>query len=320
MTENTGTIYNYIFGVYSKEDEEDQKKYHQQIEQFWSSKDFRYDEDIPRFKALSADERYLVEMILGFFAPADGLVANNLALRFMSETKSMMSLAFFTAQLHIEFIHADTYARWVKTLIPDQKEQRRIFEMAETNPAVKLKTDWMVKHMNANTGLDERFLAFACVEWIFFSVLFAIIFWFRSQAKMQEFVSSNRQISKDEALHALYGCMMFKRHRTKGFDPMPTIFEAVEIETSFVKALLPKPILDLNAESMIQYIHCVADLLMIEAGIPAYYNAKNPFPWMTEISLGAKENFHELPTGIDYRRRTQDEYFQPPTDFNDVDF
>jgi ribonucleoside-diphosphate reductase beta chain len=43
-----------------------------------------------------------------------------------------------------------------------------------------------------------------------------------------------------------------------------------------------------------EYVHHIADRRRERIGLKAKYNAKNPFPWMSEtIDLGKEKNFFE---------------------------
>ena len=75
------------------------------------------------------------------------------------------------------------------------------------------------------------------------------------------------------------------------------IKDATEIEEQFVKEGLPVGLLGMNAELMTQYVHFVADHLLVSLGQPKLYNAENPFDWMTPISLQGKTNFFERKVG-----------------------
>jgi len=71
------------------------------------------------------------------------------------------------------------------------------------------------------------------------------------------------------------------------------ITDAVEIEQEFVCDALPVALIGMNAKLMSQYIEFVADRLLMQLGLPKYYNAENPFDFMEMISLQGKTNFFE---------------------------
>ena len=71
------------------------------------------------------------------------------------------------------------------------------------------------------------------------------------------------------------------------------ITEAVELEHQFVTEALPVNLIGMNAKLMCEYISFCADRLLVALGQPKYYNAKNPFDFMENISLQGKTNFFE---------------------------
>jgi ribonucleotide reductase beta subunit family protein with ferritin-like domain len=71
------------------------------------------------------------------------------------------------------------------------------------------------------------------------------------------------------------------------------IIEAVELEQEFVTEALPVSLIGMNAALMSEYIAFVADRLLVSLGFPKHYEAKQPFPFMENISLQGKTNFFE---------------------------
>lgn len=53
----------------------------------------------------------------------------------------------------------------------------------------------------------------------------------------------------------------------------------------FVCSGVQVAVVGMNAELMEQYIHFVADRLLVSLGYNKLYNASNPFDWMELISL-----------------------------------
>ena len=57
--------------------------------------------------------------------------------------------------------------------------------------------------------------------------------------------------------------------------------------------ILPKPLLGLNAESMILYVRLCADRLLQDLGFKPIWNVKNPFSFIDNISIDGYANFFE---------------------------
>lgn len=104
---------------------------------------------------------------------------------------------------------------------------------------------------------------------------------------------SNELISRDEALHAEFAVLLYKKlikklSKNKVYE---IIKNAVEIETEFICDALPCRLIGMNSESMTQYIQFVADRLVVQLGYEKIYNVSNPFDWMELISIESKANF-----------------------------
>jgi ribonucleoside-diphosphate reductase beta chain len=196
----------------------------------------------------------------------------------------------------MENVHAETYSLLIDTYIKDDLEKDHLFKALETVPAVKKKGDWAMRWLSRKKGsFAERLVAFAAVEGIFFSGSFCAIFWLKKRGLMPGLTFSNELISRDEGLHCDFACLLHnKLLRGAGEKAIHGIIaEAVEIEIEFVTSALPVSLIGMNSKLMAQYIHFVADRLLISLGASKLYNAENPFPWMEMISMQGKTNFFE---------------------------
>jgi ribonucleoside-diphosphate reductase beta chain len=164
---------------------------------------------------------------------------------------------------------------------------------------VKKKADWALRWINQG-NFQERLIAFAAVEGIFFSGSFCSIFWLKKRGLMPGLSFSNELISRDEGLHCDFACHLYTKH-VNGKLPKERIIEiikdAVAIEQEFVTDSLPVNLIGMNAQLMRQYIEFVADRLLDELIGQKIYNATNPFDFMEMISLRGKTNFFERRVG-----------------------
>ena len=76
---------------------------------------------------------------------------------------------------------------------------------------------------------------------------------------------------------------------------MEHIDKAMELELSYARDVLPNGILGLNSDMFIDYVQYVANRRLEALDLPSpYEDAKNPFPWMSEIiDLETCKNFFE---------------------------
>jgi ribonucleoside-diphosphate reductase beta chain len=134
------------------------------------------------------------------------------------------------------------------------------------------------------------------VEGIFFSGSFCSIFWLKKRGLMPGLSFSNELISRDEALHCEFACLLYNNH-IKNKLPQERVYQiitdAVTIEQEFVTKALPVNLIGMNAKLMSQYIEYVADVWLQELGYAKYYGTSNPFDFMELISLSNKTNFFE---------------------------
>jgi ribonucleoside-diphosphate reductase subunit M2 len=272
------------------------KMYKTQIDCFWRAEEIDLTKDITHWDTLNADERYFISMILAFFAASDGIVLENLAVRFMNEVQISEARAFYGFQIAMENIHSQTYSMLIESYIKNEDEKHKLFNAIEHFPCIKKKSDWAQKWIHDNrSSFATRLVAFACVEGIFFSGSFCSIFWLKKRGLMPGLTFSNELISRDEALHCefavlLYSKLVKKLSKAKIHE---IIKEAVDIESEFICDALPCRLIGMNSDMMTQYIKYVADRLSVQLGYDKIYNVTNPFDFMELISLESKTSFFE---------------------------
>jgi ribonucleoside-diphosphate reductase subunit M2 len=270
--------------------------YKKQVDCFWRAEEIDLSKDLTHWESLNADEKHFVSMILAFFAASDGIVLENLALRFMSDVQVSEARAFYGFQIAMENIHSQTYSLLIETYIKNEDEKMKLFQAIDNYPCIKKKSDWAQKWIKDNrSGFATRLVAFACVEGIFFSGAFCSIFWLKKRGLMPGLTFSNELISRDEALHCefailLYNKLVKKMSKNKIHE---LIKEAVDIETEFICEALPCRLIGMNSKMMTQYIQFVADRLCLQLGYDKLYDVANPFDFMELISLEGKTNFFE---------------------------
>ena len=262
---------------------------------FWTAEEIDLGQDLTDWKALNDGERH--------FAASDGIVNENLAEHFVAEVQYTEAKFFYGFQIAMENIHSETYSLLIDTYIKDAVERDKLLNAIEHIDCVKKKADWALRWID-NGNFQERLIAFAAVEGIFFSGSFCSIFWLKKRGLMPGLTFSNELISRDEGLHCDFACHLYTKHVQ---NPLPKetvmqiIKDAVEIEKEFVTDALPVRLIGMNANLMCQYIEFVADRLLMELDCPKVWNSTNPFDFMDMISLQGKTNFFEKRVG-DYQK------------------
>jgi ribonucleoside-diphosphate reductase beta chain len=271
---------------------------------FWTAEEIDLQQDLHDWThKLSDDERHFIKHVLAFFAASDGIVNENLAEHFLSEVQYTEAKFFYGFQIMMENIHSETYSLLIDTYIKDAKEKDYLFNAVDTLDCVSKKAQWALRWINKG-NFQERLIAFAAVEGIFFSGSFCSIFWLKKRGLMPGLSFSNELISRDEGMHCDFACLLYNNHLVNRL-PAETVYsiitDAVTIEKEFVSDALPVKLIGMNADLMCQYIEYVADRLLLSLGLNKVYNSENPFQWMELISITGKTNFFEKRVG-DYQK------------------
>lgn len=271
---------------------------------FWTSEEIDLQQDLHDWShKLNDDERHFIKHVLAFFAASDGIVNENLAEHFLSEVQYTEAKFFYGFQIMMENIHSETYSLLIDTYIKDPKEKDFLFNAIDTLECVQKKANWALRWINKG-NFQERLIAFAAVEGIFFSGSFCSIYWLKKRGLMPGLSFSNELISRDEGMHCDFACLLYNNHLENKLAPeivYSIIMDAVVIEKEFVSDALPVKLIGMNADLMCQYIEYVADRLLLSLGLNKVYNAENPFQWMELISITGKTNFFEKRVG-DYQK------------------
>jgi len=275
--------------------------YKKQQEVYWTAEEIKYtSKDVDDFESLKEEEKIFLKKVLAFFASSDGIVNYNLRERFLKEFTPYEILAAYTYQMMMEGIHGEVYSDLIINIIKDQDEINNLLNTFKEVGPVKKMMDWAVKWIHSQDPIATRLVAFAIVEGVFFSGMFASIFWLKKQRGngtmfLEAIVKSNRFISRDEGLHVEFACTLYKYIKNKL--PLETVHnivrEANDISVEFMRDAIQCEMIGMNIELMNQYINYVSDRLCVMLGYDKLYNSTNPFDFMDTISLHNKDNFFE---------------------------
>jgi ribonucleoside-diphosphate reductase subunit M2 len=277
--------------------------YHEEFQMFkkaqssyWVTDEINFQQDLTDLNKLSEPEVDFIRHILAFFAASDGIVMENLAERFMNEVAIPEAKAFYAFQIAMESVHSETYSLLIDTYTRDPVEKDRLFNAVLHFPAIKEKADWALKWIkNDEACFGQRLIAFAIVEGIFFSASFCAIFWLRKRGLLPGLSFANQLISRDEALHTEFACLLYSRIQNRQTPAVVEgmIREAVDIEKRFITESIPCSLIGMNSDMMTDYIMFVADRILKMLGYAPIYNKQNPFEWMEMSALEGKANFFE---------------------------
>ena len=286
--------------------------YKKQVDCFWRAEEVDLSKDLTDWERLNSDEKRFISVVLAFFAASDGIVLENLALRFMGDVQVAEIRSFYGFQIAMENIHSEMYSLLIDTYIKDSIEKDKLFHATSNFPCITKKAEWAKKWIeDKRSSFASRLVAFAAIEGIFFSSSFASIYWIKKRGIMPGLTFSNELISRDEALHTEFAILLYKKciHEI--------IKEAVEIEKEFILEAIPCRMIGMNSTLMSQYIEFVADRLCVQLGYDKIYNSSNPFDFMELISVESKVNFFER-TNSEYalaNKKVDDDVFELSCDF-----
>jgi ribonucleoside-diphosphate reductase beta chain len=290
--------------------------YKQHQAAFWTAEEVDLSNDIRDWNNLTENEQYFVKNILSFFAASDGIVNENLAENFLKEVQYPEAKFFYGFQLMMENIHSLMYSLLIDTYISDEKEKQLCFTALDNLPAVQKKAKWALDWIE-NASFQERLVAFAAVEGIFFSGSFCSIFWLKSRGIMQGLCNANSLIFKDENLHCDFAIHIVNNH----LENKPSekrikeiLLSALEIEKEFITESLPVSLIGMNSNLMKQYLEFVTDGLLVKFGCKKEFNVEQPFKFMEQIAVETKGNFFESRT-MEYQKAKLNETLSFDSDF-----
>ena len=111
-------------------------------------------------------------------------------------------------------------------------------------------------------------------------------------------------ILRDESMHLNFGIDVINQIKlenpqlwTAEFqqEVAQMILEGTELEIQYARDSMPRGVLGMNAATMEEYLHFIANRRLAQLGLPEQFaGAQNPFPWMSEImDLRKEKNFFE---------------------------
>ena len=290
--------------------------YQQHQAAFWTAEEVDLTADIRDWEKLTDNEKYFIKNVLSFFAASDGIVNENLAENFYREVQYPEAKFFYGFQLMMENIHSLMYSLLIDTYIKDEKEKDECFHAIDRLPAVAKKANWALDWIE-NASFQERLVAFAAVEGIFFSGSFCSIFWLKSRGIMQGLCNANSLIFKDENIHCDFAIHLLNNHCEEKLSETKIkeiLFSALEIEKEFITESLPVSLIGMNSNLMKQYLEFVVDGLLVKFGFERHFKVEQPFKFMEQIAVETKGNFFESRT-VEYQKAKLNESITFTEDF-----
>jgi ribonucleoside-diphosphate reductase beta chain len=263
---------------------------------------------------LSAKERWIIEMGVGYFSAAEGIVGDSV-LHVIEDNLTAAELKHASLrQIAEESIHMDSLLHIIGSLNIDLDEVTAKFQDI---PSIRLKNDFITRHMpELKMGIDLTQTAnkqkFAkalfgitqVMEGTQFYALFAMILSLHRQNKMTGIGQMFQYTLRDESNHIALGRYIFTELINENPDIWTEAFQAelvefmnegVELEKEFVRDCLPEDTVGMTQKDFLDYVEFNADRRLTSLGLPAQSAVKsNPFLWLDEVIFLKKEkNFFE---------------------------
>lgn len=283
----------------------------------WTPEEVSMQKDVEMWKsptALTEEERRLILWNMGFFSTAESLTANNIVLTMYKHITNPECRQYLLRQAYEEAIHTDTFIYCCDTLGLDPET---VYTMYINIPSIKQKDAFVVEMTRSlldpeftTEGVEniQRFVHdlvgfYLIMEGMFFYAGFVMMLSFLRRNKMMGVGEQFQFILRDESVHLAFGTDLINtiveenpEIWTSDFRHVITtnIQHGVVLECAYANDCLPRGILGLNAPTIHEYIKYIADRRLEKIGLPKVYQAKNPFPWMSEvIDLRKEKNFFE---------------------------
>ena len=283
----------------------------------WTPEEVPMQNDVELWKkpsGLTSDERHLIMRNMGFFSTAESLTANNIVLSIYRHVTNPECRQYLLRQGFEEAIHTDTFIYCCDTLGLNPEE---VYTAYETISSIKDKDEFVIgitKSLldpNFKTDTSEGIQKFVhdlvgyyvIMEGIFFYAGFVMMLSFARQNRMVGVSEMFQYILRDESVHLAFGSDLIngivaenKSIWTTDFrkNLINNIKKGAELEEIYARDCLPKGILGLTADNVVEYVRHITDRRLERINLPIVYGATNPFPWMSEvIDLKKEKNFFE---------------------------
>lgn len=263
---------------------------------------------------LNARERWIIEMGVGYFSAAEGIVGDSV-LHVIEDNLTAAELKHASLrQIAEESIHMDSLLHIIGSLNIDLDEVTAKFQDI---PSIQKKNAYITRHMpELKMGIDltrtENKQKFAkaifgitqVMEGTQFYALFAMILSLHRQNKMTGIGQMFQYTLRDESNHIALGRYLLEKLIEENPDIWTEEFraelvefmrEGVALEKEFVYDCLPEDMVGMTQKDFVEYVDYNADRRLTSLGLPALSTVKNnPFLWLDEVIFLKKEkNFFE---------------------------
>jgi ribonucleoside-diphosphate reductase beta chain len=263
---------------------------------------------------LNARERWIIEMGVGYFSAAEGIVGDSV-LHVIEDNLTAAELKHASLR-HIaeESIHMDSLLHIIDSLNINLDEVTAKFQDVAS---IRKKNDYIMRHVpDLKMGIDltqtvnkqkfakAMFGITQVMEGTQFYALFAMILSLHRQNKMTGIGQMFQYTLRDESNHIALGRYILEKLIQENpdiwteefrFELVEFMREGVELEKEFVLDCLPSDIVGMTQKDFLEYVDYNADRRLEGLGLRRLSGvSENPFLWLDEVIFLKKEkNFFE---------------------------
>jgi ribonucleoside-diphosphate reductase beta chain len=286
------------------------------IKNTWTVEEIDFQIDLGHLRTrMTPAERHLIERLVAFFATGDSIVANNLVISLYRHINAPEARMYLSRQLYEEALHVQFYLTLLDNYVGDPHRRAQAFAAIENIPSIRRKAQFCQKWTDAVATLPcirdaadrRRFLLnltcfAACIEGLFFFGAFAYVYFLRSRGLLPGLAAGTAWVFRDESAHMAFAFEVIRTARAEEpqlFDAewaaqvVQMLEEAVDCESEFAQDVLAGGVVGMTRAEMRQYLEYVADQRLAMLGLPARFNARNPFPFMELQDVQELTNFFE---------------------------
>jgi ribonucleoside-diphosphate reductase beta chain len=290
--------------------------YRDAIRNTWTVEEVDFSTDLADLRdKVTPGERHMIQRLVAFFATGDSIVANNLVLNLYRHINAPEARMYLSRQLYEEALHVQFYLTLLDVYLPNPAEREAAFSAVDNIPSIHQKAQfcfrWMgsIQHLEVLETREHRqqfllnMICFAgCIEGLFFFGAFAYVYFLRSKGLLHGLAGGTNWVFRDESMHMDFAFEVIATIRNQEPDlfdadlqaQVVAMFEqAVDCEMQFVADLLREGVSGLSEASARQYLEYVADSRLRTLGMPARFNATNPFDFLELQDVQEVTNFFE---------------------------
>jgi ribonucleoside-diphosphate reductase beta chain len=290
--------------------------YRDAIKNTWTVEEVDFSIDVNDLRRnMSPADRHFNSRLVAFFATGDSIVANNLVLNLYKHINAPEARMYLSRQLYEEALHVQFYLTLLDTYIPDVKEREQAFAAIHSIPSIKMKADFCFRWIESIDSIDEchtkedrrkfllNMICFAsCIEGLFFFGAFAYVYYLRSRGLLPGLATGTNWVFRDESGHMAFAYEVVKTVRREEPDLFDAqmeqeiynmLDEAINCEYQFAQDVLDGGVVGMSLDDMREYLEFIADQRLMTLGLPARYNASNPFAFMALQDVQELANFFE---------------------------